>query len=277
MTTVVSYTVINCLQTDHRPLTTEIKCMIMDNNPNFERVDKYLNNELSEQERQELENQAAHDEDLSAELERQQAAHKVLDLVIAKNLKQQLEDLEEESKVVAMPRQRRFSLYQLAAAASVLLIIGFGTLFFLNSSDDPAALASAYYETPDLNTQRSVSADPNTTDALTQGLEMLNLEQYQEAITTLSTIEADNEQYIPAQYALGHAHYLAGQYQAAETSFTAVSDSGDFRYAEEGEWYALLACLAQAQGCSTRLQAITNQTDHTYYLQAQQIAEKINN
>lgn len=248
----------------------------MDNNPNFERVDKYLNNELSEQERQALEAQAERDEDLSAELERQQAAHKVLDLVIAKNLKQQLEDLEEESKVVAMPQKRRFSLYQLAAAASVLLVIGFGALFFLNGSDDPAGLASAYYATPDLNAQRSVTEDPNTANALTQGLEMLNLKQYQEAIATLSIIDAGNEQYVPAQYALGHAYYLAGQYQAAESSFAVVSDSGDFRYAEDGEWYALLACLAQGQTCNTRLQAIITQPDHTYIKQAREISEKIN-
>ncbi|MCB0669387.1 MAG: hypothetical protein KDC80_26365, partial [Saprospiraceae bacterium] len=101
----------------------------MNQQNNVDLIEQYLNNELSEKDRQELENKISEDETLAAELERRQMAHRMLDFMISENLRQQLTNLEaEDTKVVRMPARRR-SMYALAVAASVIILIG--AFFFI--------------------------------------------------------------------------------------------------------------------------------------------------
>ena len=122
----------------------------MDHKHDIELIEKLLQNQLPENERQELEQRIRQDEVLTHELERRQKAHHALDFVIAQNLKEQLQNLEEESKVVSLRSRRRTLTYVLSAAASVLLIVGTFSIIYPGGAQ-PAELASSYYELPDFS------------------------------------------------------------------------------------------------------------------------------
>lgn len=236
---------------------------------NNDQIEKYLNNELSGEERITLENQIREDDNLKKEFERQQTAHRILDIAIAQSLKEQLMELEEESKVVSINRNkgRRFSILQWAAAASVLLVIGFFAFFFQGGQSDPGQLASAYYQMPDLNMQRSGEATPE--NILSRGLQALEDQDYATAVNTLDSISSENEFFLVAQYYLAHSHYLQGDYASAEQEFSRVSEGNDLRYKEEAEWYGLLACLQQGEFCTAKMDKIIKNNDHSYHEQAE--------
>ena len=60
----------------------------MDSNKDFELIDKFLNNELNENEFAEFERQMQENEAFAAEFEKRELAHKLLDFAIVKNLKE---------------------------------------------------------------------------------------------------------------------------------------------------------------------------------------------
>lgn len=248
----------------------------MDQMNNNDQIEKYLNNELTEAERTELENQMQEDDKLKEAFDRQQTAHRILDIAIAQNLKEQLVQLEEESKVVSIKRHksRRFSILQWAAAASVLLVVGFFAFFFQGGQSDPGQLASAYYQMPDLNLQRSGGTTQE--DVLSRGLQALENQDYAAAVNTLDSIDSGNEYYLVALYYLAHSHYLQGNFAEAEEEFKRVSEGNDLRYQEDAEWYSLLACLQQDGSCTAKMDEIIQNEDHAYQSQAAAIRNSIN-
>lgn len=248
----------------------------MDQMNNNDQIEKYLNNELNEADRIALENQMKEDNKLQEAFERRQTAHRILDIAIAQNLKEQLVQLEEESKVVSINRHksRRFSILQWAAAASVLLVVGFFAFFFQGGQSDPGQLASAYYQMPDVNLQRSGGSTQE--DVLSRGLQALENEDYATAANTLDSIDSGNEYYLVALYYLAHSHYLQGNYAEAEAEFSRVSEGNDLRYQEDAEWYSLLACLQQDGPCIAKIDEIIQNEDHSYHKQAAAIRDSLN-
>ena len=131
----------------------------MDKNPEIDLIEKYLNFELSIEDAQALESRIEQDETLAAEFEQRQMAHKMLDFVVVKNLKEQLQGLEEESKVVSIHQRRRRRIYTLSIAASVLVLIGVFSIFLSGNQMMGDELAGNYYSVPDFSNQRGTT-DP---------------------------------------------------------------------------------------------------------------------
>ncbi|MEL7121648.1 MAG: hypothetical protein AAFO07_19525 [Bacteroidota bacterium] len=237
----------------------------------IEQIERYLNNEMSETERKGFDQTFDQNEELIEEFERRQTAHHALDYLVAKNLKAQLEELEQEDKVIAINRNRKRRMIILSVAASVLLVVS--SYFFLLPQDDfsQAELALAYYELPDL-----ADRGTNTTEqSIDNAVSALQNQEYQNAIDVLEAITDDSDFYIRSRYYLGHAYYGSGQYDQAQESFSIVSASNDIRLIEEAQWYELLSCLAQDSECSALLEKITTDKEHSYYTQTIEISKKI--
>lgn len=247
----------------------------MNKQNNIDLIEQYLNNDLSESERQELENQLATDHNLSNEFDRRHTAHKMIDFMVSENLRQQLKELEaEDTKVIPMASRSR-RMYVLAIAACVTVLIG-AFFFLMPSGQHPgnAQLALNFYETPTF-TMRGIDAQTINTN-IAQGVEALNSQNYDLAIATLEQVPSDNDYFIMAQYYLGHANFLNHNFQAASNNFADVIKSNDVRYIEEAQWYQLLSCLGQNNACQELLTPITQNTRHLHHSDALEIQDQQN-
>ncbi|MCB0687020.1 MAG: hypothetical protein KDC53_10855 [Saprospiraceae bacterium] len=246
----------------------------MNQQNNIDLIEQYLNNELSESERQEVENQIAADQDLASEFERRQMAHQMLDFMVTENLRDQLKALEaEDTRVISMPARRR-RLSMMAIAASVIILIG--AFFFImpgGGSLSNQQLALDLYETPTF-TMRGGETE-NITTQITQGIQALNEKDYTAAIRDLEEVPADNEYYTMARYYLGHAHFLNKNYEAAENDFNEVAGANDIRFNDDAEWFKLLSCKAQNKTCEGLLETILQKPNHTYHQEALELQEKL--
>lgn len=244
----------------------------MDRKEDLNWIEKYLTGELSDTEKQSFDKRIAEDEELAGEFQRHQSAHKVLDFLVAQNLKEQLQEMEEESKVISLRKRRRTRLSIVSAAASVLVIVAaFFVLFPQNNLSNPE-LAALYYEVPDFGARGT--DDASSDNWLESAVNALQNNAPEDAITQLGEVNESDPNYIVAQYYLGHAYYAAGQFDRAAQSFALVGNSNDLRYAEEAQWYELLSCLAQDAGCSELLKRLTEDESHAFHTQAIELSQR---
>lgn len=245
----------------------------MENNKDFDLIEKYLSNQLSDTEKQSFDNRVAEDDTFAEEFQRQQSAHKVLDFMVAESLKAQLQDMEEESKIISLKKRRRTRLTVLSLAASVLVLIGAFWIVFPQDSMSNAELAAVYYETPDYGT-RGTNDAVSETKPLNAGINALQNNQLPDAITQLGDVDASDPDYLVAQYYLGHAYYASRQYDQAAQSFSLVASSNDLRYVEEAQWYELLSCLAQNTECNELLNRLLGDERHAFHAKAEEISQR---
>ncbi len=239
---------------------------------NIDRIEGYLNHQLSAEEQAALEAQLAADQELAAEFDRRETAHLAVDFMISESLRSELKTLEAtQSKIVSMGSRRR-RLFPLAIAASIVILLG--ALFFIQTSRtiDPSYMAAAHYESPDFTFRSEGQAMPQE---IISGSRAIRNKDYGAAIASLSSISDDQPFAILADYYLGHAYYLSEDYSMAQSKFSEIANSGDLRYAEDAQWYALLSCLAQDKSCQVLLDNIRNNDHHTYHDQAIEINNQL--
>ncbi len=100
---------------------------------NFERIEKYLFGTMDAAEQSNFENELATDAVLAAEFQVQKAEHRAMDLLLQQDLKSQMaawksEQAEQTTTARTVPMMQvshRSNWMRLAAAASVLLVLGF--------------------------------------------------------------------------------------------------------------------------------------------------------
>ncbi len=240
-----------------------------------ELIEKYLTDGLTPAEREGFDQRLAEDEDFNKEYQRHRTAHNALDYLIAKNLKNQLRELEDKQKVVSLTSRRRTRWTILSVAASVLLLVGFFALLFPSNQLSSPELAAEYYDTPNFSSRSANAAGPGK-EALTKGTTAMQNGEYAQAISLFESVSEADPYYLTAQYFLGHALYLTGQYQLAEDKFATVSNSNDLRYTEAAQWYSLLCCLARNADCRTLLTKLTDDPGHPYHAQALEISNRLN-
>ena len=240
----------------------------------IDRIEQYLNFEMLDADRQTFETQIEQDQELAAEVGRREVAHKTLDVMIAENLRTELQAMEkQDTKVVSLASRSR-RRFQLAIAASVLVLIGAFFMFLPSKSSSPYQLAMSAYAAPDF-TLRSGNSD--TPSDLTKGMEALESGDYESAISTLGAVDATSGYKVPAHFYLGHAHFLNGDYAVAQRFFDDAAAGNDLRYTEDAQWYATLSCLALKNNCSDKLEDISNDSNHSYIEQAKAILLELEN
>ena len=253
----------------------------------IQQIEQYLNNQLSESEKIAFETRLNTEEDLKIEFDKHELAHRALDYMIAKSLKQQLEALEaeekieeikeeKESKIVKMePRNNRFQIMRwVAAAASIALLIGFFFFNYGGSKYSGSELAALNYQLPESSARRN--GIPVYPEVIENGLELLKAKDFNAAISTFSQVPESDDYYLEAQYYLGHAYYGIEDFGNAVQAFEIMAESNDIRYGQAAEWYGLLSCIAQNGDCKEKLNIITANKKHKFYKKAVQLKKKLN-
>ena len=245
----------------------------MDQKDQIDKIESYLNHELSDVERAEFEAALKKDVHLAEELGRRQAAHTAIDYLIAEDLRTELKAMEKEATQTPIIPLRKRKIFPLAIAATLIILVG--AFFFINpwGPSSPTDSILAYYEAPD-DAMRSSTGDELPTE-LVQARQSIQARAFDAAIRQLQTVSPDDQHYIYAQYLLGHAYFGKEEYAAAQQSFEFVIERDDLRYKEEADWYGLLGCLMHGSMCMGKWETLILNEDHSYHQNALELRDKL--
>ena len=131
------------------------------------------------------------------------------------------------------------------------------------------ALALSSYRDPDFETLRGAEIPG---DPFGAALSAWQKKDWAAVQTALRNIAANDPQFIRAQEFRAHALFKLKRFGQAAQTFAAVSDSRIQPWAEEADWYLLLAWLADGQGETagfrSRLERLTSDPGHPYFAEA---------
>ena len=228
------------------------------NETELEKIEQYLNNEMTPQERAGFELQIASDEALRNYVQLYDTIDKTMKVENTSpnenELRQTLQQMNrkyfaEGGKVI----QGSFKKW-LAIAASVIILVTAGIYFLSSNKTSPEKLYAQFANHDALNIQLR----GNAADSLAQNAaEAFNKKSYAEALPLL-------EQYIPLQpddiqmkFSLAICYLETGKYNAADTIFSSIA-SGPTAYAATAQWYQALSVLKQKEitKCRTILNSI---------------------
>ena len=204
-------------------------------------IEKYLFNRMSESERQEFEIQVESDASLAEELELQKklfeaASDKDFNKIFPK-LKQAEQDyLAAQAK---KPFLRFSPTYLLLIAASLIFIVFFSWLFFVNNNKvESIELFATYYEPYPM-----VLSFRGKNDLINGAVNSYNEKNFESVITSMNhLILEDSLGFLPYMY-LGIAYLELGNLDKAIENFTIVSDSNNPSFRQQAKWHIALTYL----------------------------------
>lgn len=143
-------------------------------------------------------------------------------------------------------------------------------------ADRYLALAQKYYRDPDLGTLRGTALDATPFETATAAWEK---QDWAGVLAALDRVGTSDPQFIRAQVFRGHAQFKMKRYRLAAQTFKTISDSHIQPWAEEADWYILLALLADGRGKSaafqTGLQKVLADVAHPYFSEAEALREAL--
>ena len=247
----------------------------MDNQNYIEKIERYALGQMSGSESKSFEKELSTNSELSLQYSVYQLSLDAIEIDVEKNLRNDLESWSKESsdsesinepKVVPFRRQ----IFQFAAAASVLLLVGFFGWNYMQSSPSTGIDYANYYNSPVISELR----DSNTSDLAWQAaLDNFENSNYQKAINSFESIEVDAPRFDEAQYLSGHAKVALKDYNAALRNFKTVKNLKVTKFKDKAEWNYILCLLRinpESMEGKTLLEKIAK-SDHSFSQQAEEI------
>ncbi len=251
-----------------------------DHSENDHTLDRYLRDEMSDQERRTFEEQLSTDDALTEELALHRDAMEGIRLDGSQELKKRLQAVEAElanpDSVVVDKKEtnRRFLVTWIAIAASLLTVLLLGYLFVPTTSS-PEELYVAYYQPfPNLINPAQRSTEVNEKTVLEQAMRAYDEQRYDQAITLF---EQGDALATPGYTFYTGASYLGtGQPERAIPLLERVVQDRTGLFYEPGLWYLALAHLKTDDPEAARpyLQTLTEQ-EGDYTEEAQKLLEEI--
>jgi len=237
-----------------------------------EKIERYLNNEMQPQERNDFELQLSSDEELRNSFELYRSIDTTMNATAKeKELRQSLQQMNRKYFAEAgNVKQGRFKKW-LAAAAAVLVIV-FGAVYFLSSGKPSAEkLYAEFAQPPALNIQMRGTA----TDSLAQkAATAFNSKNYSDALPLIRAYIEQQPHDIQMTFSEAICYLETGKYKEAESRFSAFLIS-QTAYAETAKWWLALSSLKQNDfsKCRNTLNLITQTSP--YYARAKELLEKL--
>ena len=212
----------------------------MDTLNHYDRIQKYLSQQLSTEQVRQFKSDLSRDADLEQEYAAVLAAQKATDLLAYQGIKNIIkEEQAQQIKVIKKPKQHIW-----AAAASILLLI-FALVYWLPStSPSPQALAQEYFEKPISSTLKGKT---RTSDLLQKAEMAYEKEDYLTVISSLKEIKEEDALFSEAQFILGNACFKSHQPEAAIQAYRKVLASPNSLSLEQAEWNLIMAYLYQGK------------------------------
>ena len=204
----------------------------------FEFLERYLDNSLTVEERNEFESDLHQDEELKSELKDHEDARLAVKAYTQIKTKEKVAELytkaSERGNVIQMNFKR------IALAASIALLVGFGLTWLVVSQNysNSGLVASNLEPYPDRIT--TMSSAPST--LLSDAMKEYNLGNYEASISKFSAIPDDDSNKLLANLYQGISELKSSDSAAAEESFTRVLQDGS-QLTDVTNWYLALAKL----------------------------------
>ena len=247
---------------------------------NFDRIEQYLQGELSTEEQATFEAAINSNPDLNKEFKKHQLAYDSMELLIEDNLRDQFKawKKEDQKKETGGATIRQISwgrrITNWSVAAVILALMGFIALRWTGQSYSDTQLASQYYEQPN-----EIGIRNNIDNQLTAIDDLISNNKWQEALQQLETITSTGAQDPAILELIAHCQFELKQYDKAIANYELLINSRDSRYAAKAEWNQILAQLTK-DGINDDLKAeieeIANDENHDYKEQAQKLLDKLN-
>jgi len=221
-----------------------------------EKIDQFLDGELSAKEHNDFERAIEQDATLESEVMKNIVLREAIAVGWQDQMRNNIQQWRTEPKVeVEAPaeettttirqlkptRSTRSWMRPLAIAASFLLLISVGTFLYMPSQYSNDAIASRYYT--DDASWRSGTKSGDSEDPVDAGIAAYEVGNYEEAANTFSNFP-DNDKAI---YGLAQSQYQLNNYEVAISNFRRVLDRANPNYTENAEWYLLLTYLKSEQ------------------------------
>jgi tetratricopeptide (TPR) repeat protein len=268
---------------------------------NFDRIEEYLFDRMTAEERTVFENEVAQNPQLADELQQQQLEHQAMELMHQAELRKQFQAWDREgvsekatSKIVEMPQYqatesrqkavnteggtpvRRFTIFQFAAAAAMLIAVAFvGIRLF--SGDASGALADDFFQ----QTASTIRGNSTMPADLVKAESLIKNKDFQGGLTILNAINGETAQAFPDKIQLlkGECQFKLKQYDAAIQAFQQVAKTGvAAANKEQADWFLVLTYLAAKDKkgeFDAALANILSQPNHSFYGQSVKLKAKI--
>jgi tetratricopeptide (TPR) repeat protein len=210
----------------------------MMNEMNFDRIEDFLDGDLTENQLKEFEKDLLNDSDLQMELDLQREVNEAILEEDVMDLRNKLEAIETPPSPIQKQKMKFLTKWNLAAA-SLALLIGLGSLLYIvgeSSSYSKNKIYSNYYKPYNvvLNTR---SSDVMIDDLLVTALKSYEIKDYRTALTLLEKILAKDSTNITGNFYSGISNIEINEYSKANHNFTEVLKHKNNLFIEQSEWY----------------------------------------
>ena len=216
----------------------------------YEKIERYLDGSLSEQELEAFETQIEADEELKKEIARHRTSHLVLEYATYLKDKERLSAIDREletqeaSVTISSRSSRIILLRRIAAAASVLFVAGVAVWIWASATYSQGAVAKQLFAETELEVKRSsgpIAEMPNDVQLL-----------------------------------LAQDHFRAGEYNEAIEIYNRVgSTNSDLRF--KAQWNLIVTSIANGScdfNCEYLITSLAEDPRHPYQERAAQLVEK---
>ena len=228
-------------------------------------LDRYLRDEMEDQERRRFEEQLSTDDALTEELALHRDAMEGIRLDGSQELKKRLQAVEAElakpDPVVVDEKKpnRRFLMTWVAIAASLLTVLLLGYLFVPTTASPQELYAANYQPFPNLINPAQRSTEVEEATVPEQALRAYDNQQYDQAIALFEQGDAQSSPGYTFYY--GASYLGAGQPERAIPLLERVVREKTGLFYEPGLWYLALAHLkvSDAEAARPYLQTLAGQ------------------
>lgn len=244
------------------------------NEPSKDRIDDFLLDRMSLEEKNAFEAALERDADLRKAVDAQSKLIHGMAAFGRRQLKAELQDIHQELYAAPQqPRIRSASRSWAAIAATIALLLAAGLWWFW-PSPSPQQWYADYYQAYELQwSQRS-----QTDKTLAQIAQLYQDKAYAAALPRFQALLAEQPNQPQLQIAAGICLLELNQPQAALPYFEAIRQSNDLLLKDQATWYAALAHLKLEDLPRTRslLQSLTTDPSADHHTEAQTLLKKLN-
>lgn len=234
----------------------------MSNTDNFDRIEQFLFNEFSTEEKRQFEEELKNNPALAEEVALHKLEHKVLITFSDSHLLNEMANWQiqvqvqvEEPKVVPIQKKmRRLPLYRWSAAASIALLLGFMGWYAYSLNPSAKSIALTYFNEDVENVvDRGKRPTPEEEKgSLLEAQTLIADSKFTEALKQLSSVKKGDADYIFAQFLLGVTYFKQKEYSKAKYAFETTKKLSDpslnvfskKAIIQSADWYEVLARLA---------------------------------
>lgn len=258
----------------------------MNNNTNFDKIERYVFDQMTRAERQQFEEEIEQNVTLQQQVNLHAIEKEAMRLLDREQLTANFAAWDEEDQDVELevekttakvvPLKRRNSYKFLAIAASFALLLSLGFVWWSQMNYSSEALADNYFPTTSTADRSSVEGD----DSMMTILDYLENGEYDNAINEAETLKNSvyREQAILLQ---AEAFHLKGDHENAINKYDALLDQNDdfdSSNVEKAEWMKAVTLLRSNKEMKARtlLNRIAENEEHSYQMEAVDLLKDLN-